>query len=244
MKGYNGLYLVGNYPDESLFIKTAVLGLKKFNFLEIGIPFTDPVADGPVIAKAADETINKGYTLNRLIDSIKEIKKSAGKRKKIYFMTYANIVYSMGIEKFSSLCAETGIDGAIIPDVPFIESGRFKKIFRRNKLKFIHFITPENTDSQIKEIAKAARGFLYFVSIRGITGSKLAIDNETAAKIALAKKHSRVPVVLGFGIKDSGTAKIALDHADGFIIGTKIVEVIGSGDMDKVREFFDGLDGV
>ena len=229
MKGYNGLYLVGNYPDAARFVDAAVEGLGHFDFLEVGVPFTDPVADGPAIAHAAEKALENGITLAGILESVREIRRRAGDVKKIYLMTYANPVFGRGIGNFARMAKGAGVSGVIMPDVPFVESARFKKDFEAAGMEYVHFVTPESTPAQVKEIAAAARGFLYFISIRGITGSALSLDAETKRKIALARKSSPVPVVLGFGIRDAATAGAALASADGFIIGTRIIELLTEG---------------
>ncbi len=229
MKGYNGIYIVGGYPDPEKFVEAALLGLESFDFLEVGVPFTDPVADGPAIARAAESVLEKGCTLAGILERVSEIRRRAGADKKIYLMTYANPVFGRGIGKFARAAKMAGVDGAILPDVPFVESARFKEPFRRAGLEYVHFVTPESTPEQVREISAEAEGFLYFVSIRGITGSALSLDAETRRKIALARTHSPVPVVLGFGIRDGANARAALDSADGFIIGTRIIELLAEG---------------
>lgn len=239
MKRYNGFYLMGNYPDPKNFVEAALEGLKYFDFLEIGIPFSDPVADGPVIAEAAYESISKGFRFSELIENIKNITKNMSPDKKIYFMTYANIVYGKGIKNFAQASKKAGISGVIIPDVPYIESPVFTTAFEESGFEFIHFVSPENSRDQIKKIASNARGFLYFVSVRGITGGTLNLDPEIKQKLSVARKYSKAPVVLGFGIRDRASAREALKNADGFIIGTRIIELVKSRDINALRKFFD-----
>ena len=244
MKGYNGLYLVGNYPDRKRFIETACRGLKTFDFLEVGLPFSDPAADGPVITRAAGEALRAGATLAGILESVKEIRKRSGNAKKIYIMTYVNPVFSRGTGKFARLCRAAGIDGVIIPDVPYVESGPFVKSFTAVGMEYVHFLTPESTVEQALEIAAASRGFIYFISMRGITGGEFRIDRETRKMIRLARSHSSSPVVLGFGIRSGAHAREALRYADGFIIGTKIIELLDSGDDGALEGFFQELEDI
>lgn len=241
MKTYNGFYLVGNYPDPDSFIEAAIGGTHFFDFLEVGIPFSDPVADGPVIARAANEMLAKGVTLEDIIASIRTIRQRIAGDKRIYIMSYANHLYHYGIEKYARLCDEIGVSGIIIPDVPFIESNRFKEAFNTLNLDYIHFITPESTTEQIVSAAQAARGFLYAVSIRGITGSELILDEGMAKKIVKAREHSTVPVVLGFGVRSSRDARNALRIADGFIMGTRMIDLLTERNMEKFQLFIASL---
>lgn len=244
MRGYNGLYLVGNYPDPDTFVRAAVTGLRYFDFLEIGIPFSDPVADGPVITDAIEAMVERGFRLEALLESVSRIRSGMSPEKKLYFMTYANMVYKRTIDGFGKMCRDNGVRGVIVPDIPRIESAVFRDGFRPHGVEFIQFVTPENREEQIAEIAADAEGFLYFVSIRGTTGSSLSLDEDTKEKIALARKGSRVPVVLGFGIRDSATAQLALENADGFIIGTKVLELLNNGGIPHVERFCEELSGL
>lgn len=239
MKTYNGFYLVGNYPDSETFIQAALDGLQYFDFLEIGIPFSEPVADGPVIAKAVEESIAKGVTIDDILESTKKITEAMPEGKTIYFMSYGNIVFHKGIEDFVEKSKAAGVKGMIIPDVPYLESNRFKSIMQDEDMDFIHFITPENTPAQILKVCQEATGFIYFVSIRGITGSDLHIDKETQEKIALTCKNSEVPVVIGFGIKDRPSVEKAQELGNGFIIGTRIMELIQEENgLKKLNDFY------
>jgi tryptophan synthase alpha chain len=241
LKSYNGFYLVGNYPDPDSFIEAAIAGMKFFDFLEVGIPFSDPVADGPVIAKAADEALSKGITLESIVESILTIRQRIAEDKRIYIMSYANHLYHYGIGEYARLCNDIGVSGIIIPDVPFVESTRFKDPFISLGLDYVHFITPENTKEQIEAVARAARGFLYAVSIRGVTGSDLELDRETVKKIEKAREHSTVPVVLGFGVKSARDARNALEIADGFIMGTRMIELLADGNIENFQIFLASL---
>ncbi len=231
----NGLYLVAHYPDPDTFHEAALEGLKRFQFLEIGIPFSDPVADGPVIADAAHCVLRNGFSLSGVMESTALLRREAGSDKKIYFMTYANVVYNRGIDTFARMCRGAGVNGLIIPDVPWAESGPFRKALRRHALEYIHFVTPENTSEQIISIARNAVGFLYFIAIRGITGGSLTLDRVTMSKIALARTHSKVPVVLGFGVRDRSGIATAERSADGFIMGTRFIEALREGGLNGFR---------
>lgn len=225
-KKYNGFYLVANYPDEKTFIQTAIAGLKYFDFLEIGIPFSDPIADGAAISEAAYTVLKNGFKVKDAFAPLKKIREAVAPEKKIYFMTYSNIVIQYGICEFSEICKKYSVNGVILADVPYIESHIFKNVFSNNKIDFIHFVTPENNPAQIKQISKAAQGFLYCISVRGITGGQFKIDAELKNIISISKKNSAVPVVLGFGIRNRNDVITALKFADGFIIGTKIIELL------------------
>ncbi|MDA3898886.1 MAG: tryptophan synthase subunit alpha [Spirochaetes bacterium] len=240
MSSYNGIYLVGNYPDSRRFIDAALKGLEFFDFLEVGIPFSDPVADGPVIVEAAFQALTNGETIDSILQSVDEIRKKMDPGKKIYFMNYANTAHAPGYEKFCKKCTDHSIAGMIVPDIPFSESGDLKRVAQGAGLEYIDFITPESTTEQIEEVVTFATGFVYAVSMRGITGQDLSFDDATIQKIKHARSKSRVPVVIGFGIRDASGAKSACAIADGFIMGTEPVLRLGKS-FNEFSSFIDTL---
>jgi tryptophan synthase alpha chain len=247
MKPYNGCYLMGNYPDRDKFIAAALAGLDYFDFLEVGIPFSDPVADGPVICNAAHAAIERGVTPDSVLESVGEISARLPAGKHIYLMLYANHVYVRGAVRFARTCADLGVHGIIVPDVPYAESARFKDPLSAEGVRYVHFVTPENTLDQAALYASEAEGFLYAISMRGITGGELSIDADTMAVIARARTASSVPVVLGFGVRSVAHAKTALGCADGFIMGTRLVELLAeegvggfNGFVSRLREELPG----
>lgn len=242
MKKYNGFYLMGNYPDKETFIKSAVEGLKHFDFLEVGIPFSDPIADGETIADAAQFMIDQNIGFAEISESIKEIRKTSGAEKDIYLMTYSNMIYNMEMQQFNSFCIEQNIKGLILPDVPFCEKEFIRALGVDEKINIIIFMTPESSDDSIIESAKSADSFIYFISMRGITGGEFNPDSDTMRKISLAKENASVPVVLGFGIRSRRSADTAIKIGDGFITGTAFIESLNSsgynGFKNRLQEFF------
>jgi len=241
MKKYNGFYLMGNYPDKDTFIKAAIKGLEHFDFIEVGIPFSDPNADGDVISNAAQSLLDSNCTFSDIAESIKTIRKSISAEKDIYLMTYANIIYNMDMPIFNTFCIENGVKGLILPDVPFCEREFFAPLGLDPQIKLINFMTPESTTESIDVTAEASENFIYFVSMRVITGTDFNLDKETMEKIDYAKSKSKVPVVTGFGIKSKSSAAKAMEHSDGFIIGTALIEALNTGGYEKYAEFVDGL---
>ncbi len=240
---YNGFYLVGNYPDEKTFLLAATVGLEYFDFIEVGIPFSDPVADGPVLAHASHKAIEGGATTYSVLQScikLKEYLVNNNSLKKIYIMTYANKIFHNGIDVTMQQFASSGVDGIILADVPFVESQRFVECAKLYGLEYIHFVTPESTDAQIEAICSCAKGFIYTVSLRGTTGSSLTISDDIKHIITLSKKYSKVPVVLGFGIQSKEDIQHALQYADGFIMGTALVKKLEQG-LDAYKYFLNTL---
>jgi tryptophan synthase alpha chain len=241
MKKYNGFYLMGNYPDKDTFIKAAVKGFEYFDFLEVGIPFSDPNADGDVISDAAQTMLNRNCTFSEIAESIKTIRKSIPAEKDIYLMTYANLIYNMDMPMFNAFCIDNGVKGLILPDVPFCERNFFAPLGLDPKIKLVNFMTPESTPESINETAAVSENFIYFVSMRGITGTDFNLDKETMNKIDYAKSKAKVPVVTGFGIKSKSSASKAMEHSDGFIIGTALIEALNTGGYEGYAEFVEGL---
>ncbi len=224
-----GIYLVCDYPNRDKFFNAVELCEKNnIDFLEIGFPFSDPVADGHVIEKAALYMLEKENTED-FLQSLKKIRKIFS--KKLYVMTYANVIFGYGIEKFSKKVEF--VNGMIIADLPFTESKRFKKIFSRYGVNIVHFVTPETDFEDIEKIKAASKDFIYFISTRGITGGNLSIDDETRQKIAHTKEGFENDVILGFGIRNKDDIQKACRYADGVVIGTKAIESLENDGFEQ-----------
>ncbi len=224
-----GIYLVCDYRNEEEFLNSVEVCQRcDIDFLEVGIPFSDPVADGPVIEKAAFNILNKRKKADFFssLEKAREIFK-----KKFYIMTYANVVFGYGSEKFAEKTAF--IDGIILADVPFKESEIFEKVFRKYNTNLIHFITPESSYDDIDKVKKVSKDFIYFVSTRGITGGKFNLDNETYDKIRYAQKDFDKDIVLGFGIRTKEDVEKACRVANAVVIGTKAVEAINENSFER-----------
>jgi tryptophan synthase alpha chain len=233
--GKIGIYLLANYPSREMFIEAIkICNEQNVDFLEIGFPFSDPIADGDMLEKASYETLQK-YDFNDTIDSFKAVQKIF--KGKIYIMTYANIVHSPGIDNFAEKVGK--ISGIILADLPLRETGPFEKGFKKHGINVIRFLTPESREEDIGHAVKGARDFIYFVSKRGTTGGVFLLDEETREKIGRVKASGK-EVFVGFGIKDSNDVKLACEVADGAIIGTKAVSELEEG-VDNFRHYIAGL---
>jgi tryptophan synthase alpha chain len=229
--GKLGIYLLANYPSREAFIEAVKICDKhNVDFLEIGFPFSDPIADGDILEKASYETLQK-YNFNDTVDSFKEVQSIF--KGKIYIMTYTNIIYSMGIDNFAERVGK--ISGIILADLPLREIGPFEKGFRKHGIKVIRFLTPESRDDDIRRAVKSAKDFIYFVSKRGTTGGVFELDEETREKIGRVKASGK-EVFVGFGIKDRQDVELACEVADGAIIGTKAVMELEAG-IDQFRRY-------
>ena len=192
--------------------------------IELGIPFSDPMAEGPVIMNAYDRAIKAGTTTTKVINMLSEIRTQIN--IPLVFMTYANVVYAYrsGIEDFVKEAAAAGIDALILPDVSFEEKAEFSDICDKYDVDFISLIAPSSED-RIEMIAKEAKGFIYCVSSLGVTGVRENIDTDIDSMIQRVRKVSQIPCAIGFGISTPKQAKLMADKADGVIVGSGIVSL-------------------
>lgn len=195
------------------------------DLIELGIPFSDPTAEGPVIQGANLRALAGGVTTDKIFETVKEIRKTVS--TPMVFMTYANVVYSYGIERFCKIASEIGMDGMILPDVPFEEKEEFAPICRRYGLDFISLIAPTSHE-RIAMIAKEAEGFVYCVSSLGVTGVRGTITTDISAMTELVRKaNPAIPCAIDFGISTPEQAKHMAQFADGVIVGSAIVKLVG-----------------
>ena len=193
------------------------------DMIELGIPFSDPTAEGPVIQGANVRALSGGITTDKVFDMVRDLRKDV--TIPLLFMTYANVVYSYGAEKFISLCKETGIDGLILPDVPFEEKEEFSDLCDKYDVALVSFIAP-TSENRIAMIAKEAKGFIYVVSSLGVTGVRSEIKTDLASIVKLIKDNTDVPCAIGFGISTPEQAAKMSEVADGVIIGSAIIRLL------------------
>ena len=193
------------------------------DLIELGIPFSDPTAEGPVIMKADEVALKAGTTTDKVFELTKKLRETITVPK--VYMTYANVVFSYGCEKFAQKAADAGIDGLILPDVPYEEKEEFTEVFDRYGLDLISMIAPTSED-RIAMIAKEAKGFIYMVSSLGITGTRSEITTDISAMTDLVKKNSEVPCAVGFGISTPEQAARMAELSDGAIVGSAIIKII------------------
>lgn len=191
------------------------------DLIELGIPFSDPTAEGVVIQEANIRALNGGITTDKIFDFVRKIRQET--KIPLVFMTYANVVFSYGAERFMSKCKEVEIDGIILPDVPFEEKNEFQSICRQYGVDLISLIAPTSED-RISMIAKEAQGFLYIVSSLGVTGTRTEIKTDLNSIVEVVRKNTNIPCAIGFGISTPEQAKKMSDIADGVIVGSAIVK--------------------
>lgn len=194
------------------------------DLIELGIPFSDPTAEGPVIQEASNRALKGKVTTDRIFDMVKKIRENT--KIPMVFMTYANVVFSYGIERFIKTAAELGMDGLILPDVPFEEKEEFDDMCRAYGLDFVSLIAPTSHE-RIKMIAEQAHGFVYCVSSLGVTGVRSQITTDVGAMVKLVKETKDIPCAIGFGISTPEQAKEMTEVSDGVIVGSAIVKICG-----------------
>jgi tryptophan synthase alpha chain len=192
------------------------------DLIELGIPFSDPTAEGPVIQEANIRALSGGVTTDKIFDMVERIRKNT--QIPMVFMTYANVVFSYGTERFVKRAAELGMDGLILPDIPFEEKAEFDGICKQYGLDLVSLIAPTSHD-RIRMIAKEANGFVYCVSSLGVTGVRSKITTNIGEMTDLVKEEKDIPCAVGFGISTPDQAKEMAAHADGVIVGSAIVKI-------------------
>ena len=207
------------------------------DLIEIGIPFSDPVAEGPVIQEADIRALSGGTTTDKIFDMVKGI--SDELHIPVVFMTYINPIYVYGVEKFAKKTKECGVAGVIVPDVPFEEREEIRETFASYGLTVISMVAPTSAE-RVKMIAKEAEGFLYCVSSLGVTGVRTEISTDIAGLIAMVKEVKDIPCAIGFGISTPEQAKKMAGISDGAIVGSAIVKIIaehGENSVPYVRDY-------
>ncbi len=193
------------------------------DLIELGIPFSDPTAEGPVIQGANVRALAGGVRTDHIFEMVRKLRRDIS--IPMVFMTYANVVFSYGPERFISACRETGIDGLILPDLPYEEKEEFLQACRTYGVDLISMIAPTSED-RISMIAKEAEGFLYIVSSLGVTGARSEITTDLASIIKVVRQNTNIPCAIGFGISTPEQAKRMADLSDGAIVGSAIIRLL------------------
>ena len=206
------------------------------DLIELGIPFSDPTAEGPVIQDANLRALSVGTTTDKIFDMVRRVRQTVS--IPMVFMTYANVIFSYGADRFLKTAAEIGMNGIIVPDVPFEEKQEFEPLCQKYGLAQISMIAPTSHD-RIRAIAEQANGFLYCVSSLGVTGTRTAITTDIGAMVKLVKEVKDIPCAVGFGISTPEQAESMCRQADGAIVGSAIVKLIAQYGRDSVQPVAD-----
>lgn len=201
------------------------------DLIELGIPFSDPTAEGPVIQAANVRALSARATTDKIFDLVRDLRRDV--TIPMVFMTYANVVFSYGAEKFISTCADIGIDGLILPDIPYEEKDEFDPICKKYGVDLISMVAPTSED-RIAVVAREANGFIYVVSSLGVTGVRSEITTDIGAMVQLIRASSALPCAVGFGISTPEQAKKMAGLSDGAIVGSAIVKLIAQYGREAV----------
>lgn len=216
-------YIMAGDPDLKKTLEhVALLEECGADIIELGVPFSDPLADGPTIQRAAERAIKAGVTLAKVLQLVVKLRQHS--QVPIILMTYCNPVFKYGDERFVADAVAAGVDGVIIPDLPPEEALDFMFLARNMGLDTIFLVAPTSTPERIKKIVAASSGFVYYVSMTGITGSRLALDETFKSHISAVKRAANTPVCVGFGVSTPEDARMIAGIADGVIVGSAIVK--------------------
>ncbi len=213
------------------------------DLIELGIPFSDPTAEGPVIQGANLRALKAGTTTDKIFDLVRDLRRDVS--VPMVFMTYANVVFSYGTERFVSTCEDIGMDGLILPDLPFEEKEEFAPVCRKYGIDLISLVAPTSAD-RIAMIAREAEGFLYIVSSLGVTGSRSEITTDLGAIIQVVRENTSVPCAIGFGISTPEQAKKMAALSDGAIVGSaiiKLLEQFGKDAPERIADYVREMKG-
>ena len=218
-------------PDLETTRKCVIEAVKNgADLIELGIPFSDPTAEGPVISEANERALGGGVTTDKVFGLVRRLREDV--TVPMVFMTYANVVFSYGAERFISVCSTTGIDGIIIPDLPYEEKDEFLPYCEEYGVDLISLIAPTSAD-RIAMIAREAKGFLYLVSSLGVTGTRSEITTDLASIMKIIRQNTDKPCAIGFGISTPEQAKKMADLSDGAIVGSAIVKIVAQYKTDS-----------
>jgi len=222
-------YITAGDPHPSLTVPL-MRGLVEAgsDILELGVPFSDPMADGPVVQRAGERTLKHGVGLKDVLGMVKDFRK-IDRATPVVLMGYANPVEAMGIEKFAAAAKTAGVDGVIVVDYPPEECLEFSTLMKKNDIDPVFLLAPTSTKKRIDEVARSGSGYLYYVSLRGVTGAANIDVSEIKEKIPLIRKATKMPIGVGFGIRDAESAKRIAQTADAVVIGSRIIQEIENG---------------
>ena len=218
-------YITVGYPTIETTLKAVpLLASIGCDIIELGIPFSDPLADGATIQKASYEALRQGVTTGACFEVAQKLRQQV--ETPLVFMTYYNPVLRFGLEQFCSMCAEVGIDGLIIPDLPPEEGNELEQSTRSHGLDLVYLLSPASTEERIKLVTGRSSGFIYLVSLTGVTGARDRLPQELESFVGSVRKRTEKPLCVGFGVSTPEQAKRVAKVADGVIVGSRIVQLL------------------
>ena len=228
-------FITAGYPNAEDFKQTLFEISKKADVIEIGVPFSDPMADGVTIQRSSHMAIENGVTLKWIFNQLKEINLDTP----IVLMSYLNPLYVFGMQELVNASLESGVDGFIVPDLPIEESKEFNDRLSEAGLALIQLVTPATPKDRIEMITNQSSGFIYAVTVKGVTGGEEALSADVTDYLKQVQEISKIPVCAGFGIREKSDVEMLANHVDGIIVGSAIVETIEQG--NSPTEFLDQL---
>jgi len=234
-------FLTCGYPDMEGFMATyKLLDDAGADIIEIGIPFSDPLADGPVIQRTSKIAIENGINTDKVFEAIRDIRRTSS--TPIAILVYFNMVYKYGVERFLSNAAGAGANGVIIPDLPVEEYGDYSKYFKNSGIDNIMIASLTSDDKRLEAIGNAGNGFVYCVSLKGVTGVRSRLSGELEEFLTRLRRVTSLPLAVGFGISTPEQVKAIKDKCDGIIMGSKILDILlKEDDLDKGLEKLEGF---
>lgn len=224
-EGRKGLipFVTGGDPDEAGTVDLLhALAKAGSDVIELGVPFSDPMADGPVIQRSSERALAKGVSTKKILSYVKAFRET-NQSTPIVLMGYANPIERMGATAFVEAAKEAGVDGVLVVDYPPEESIEFADCLRRVELDPIFLLAPTSSDERIEKVSKAASGYVYYVSLKGVTGSQNLNASEVSSKLPVIRQHTSVPVGVGFGIRDAESACSVAASSDAVVIGSALI---------------------
>ncbi|MDO8472695.1 MAG: tryptophan synthase subunit alpha [Dehalococcoidia bacterium] len=240
-------YVTMGYPSMEETLKVVPrLAQAGCDIIELGIPFSDPMADGTTIQEASHAALQAGVTPAACLEAAAKL--SATTRAPLVFMTYFNPVLSYGVERFCQASARVGVDGLLVTDLPPEEGVELGEAARRESLDLVYLLAPTSTTARIKLVAEKSTGFIYLVSVTGVTGARAELPQYLEKFVSNVRKETNKPLCVGFGISSGALAKRAAGMADGVVVGSRVVQLMGEGKIERleafIKELRDALDSI
>jgi len=218
-------YVTVGYPSIEATLEAVPLLVESgCDIIEMGIPFSDPLADGATIQKASYQALQNGVTPAKCLEAARKLRHKVN--APLVFMTYYNPIYSYGLERFCADCRLAGVDGLIVPDLPPEEGGELEEAVAKNGLDLIYLLAPTSTDARIKTVAARSTGFIYLVSVTGVTGARQGVPASLKAFVSNVRQFTDKPLCVGFGISTAGQASRVAALADGVIVGSRLIQLM------------------
>ena len=229
-------FITAGDPDPALAVPLMhALAAAGADVIELGVPFSDPMADGPTIQRSSERALKHGTSLRHVLGFVAEFRKT-NDLTPVVLMGYANPIEAMGYDKFSDAACASGVDGVLVVDYPPQEAGRLSELLAARGVDAIFLLSPTSTEARIKEVARYARGYVYYVSLRGVTGAANLDIDEVARKLPGIRAHIQLPIGVGFGIRDAQTARAVAQVADAVVIGSRLVQEIEASPREQVLD--------